>query len=41
VVLSREEFALLVGGIDLGQTSKRKWYRKPVGDESNMLRMTS
>jgi len=41
VVLSREEFALLVGGIDLAQTSQRKWYRKPVGEESNMSRMTA
>ena len=41
VVLSREEFALLVGGIDLAQTSKRKWYRKPVGEEPNMSRMTA
>jgi transposase len=31
VQLSREEFALLVGGIDLAQTRKRKWYRRPVG----------
>ena len=29
--LSREEFALLIGGIDLAQTRPRKWYRKPVG----------
>ena len=41
VMLSREEFALLVGGIDLVQTSQRKWYRKPVGEESNMSRMTA
>jgi transposase len=41
VVLSREEFALLVGGIDLAQTSQRKWYRKPVGEESNLSRMTA
>lgn len=40
VVLSREEFALLVGGIDLTETRKRKWYRKPVGEEPNMSRMT-
>ncbi|MGD0832789.1 MAG: IS66 family insertion sequence element accessory protein TnpB [Terracidiphilus sp.] len=40
-VLSREEFALLVGGIDLAQTSQRKWYRKPVGEESNLSRMTA
>lgn len=28
VQLSREEFALLLGGIDLSGTKKRKWYRK-------------
>ena len=28
VQLSREEFALLIGGIDLKQTQKRKWYRR-------------
>lgn len=41
VQLSREEFALLVGGIDLVETRKRKWYRKPVGQESNVSRMTA
>jgi transposase len=41
IQLSREEFALLVGGIDLVETRKRKWYRKPVGQESNMSRMTA
>ena len=28
VVLSHEEFALLLGGIDLVQTERRRWYRK-------------
>ena len=32
--LSREEFALLIGGIDLSATRKRKWYRKSVVEES-------
>jgi len=33
VQLTREEFALLIGGIDLSATTKRKWYRKaPVGE---------
>jgi hypothetical protein len=41
VQLSREEFALLVGGIDLVQTRKRKWYRKAVSEESNVSRMTA
>ena len=35
VQLSREEFALLLGGIDLAQTRARKWYRKPVVEESS------
>lgn len=34
VQLSREEFALLLGGIDLVQTKQRKWYRRAVGEES-------
>ena len=32
--LSREEFALLIGGIDLSATRKRKWYRRPQAEES-------
>jgi len=32
--LSREEFALLIGGIDLSATRKRNWYRKSVVEES-------
>ena len=28
IVLSHEELALLLGGIDLAQTRSRKWYRK-------------
>jgi transposase len=35
VQLSHEEFALLLGGIDLTQTTKRKWFRKPVTEESS------
>jgi len=34
IVLSHEEFAMLVGGIDLAQTERRRWYRKPVVEES-------
>ena len=33
VQLTREEFALLIGGIDLRATTKRKWYRKPPVEE--------
>ena len=41
VQLTREEFALLVGGIDLAQTQKRQWYRRPVGDEANESPITA
>ena len=34
IVLSHEELALLLGGIDLAQTQRRRWYRKPVVEES-------
>ena len=34
LVLSSEELALLLGGIDLTQTRSRKWYRKPRAEES-------
>ena len=33
IVLSQEELALLLGGIDLKQTERRKWYRKPPLEE--------
>ena len=35
VQLTREEFALLIGGIDLGITTKRKWYRRAVAGPVN------
>jgi len=35
VQLTREEFALLIGGIDLSATSKRKWYRRGVDESVN------
>jgi transposase len=41
VVLSQEEFALLLGGIDLAQTRRRRWYRKPVAAESHSLQTPS
>jgi len=34
IVLSNEELALLLGGIDLAQTERRKWYRKPPAEAS-------
>lgn len=30
VQLTREEFALLIGGIDLGKTTKRQWHRRGI-----------
>jgi transposase len=36
VQLTREEFALLVGGIDLNMTTKRKWYRRTVGEGGDL-----
>ena len=41
VVLSQEQFALLLGGIDLGQTRSRRWYRKPVAEEPHKSRIAS
>lgn len=34
IVVSYEELALLLGGIDLKQTQRRKWYRRPPVEES-------
>ena len=36
VQLSREEFALLIGGIDLTATTKRKWYRRAIDKGDNL-----
>ena len=36
VVLSHEELALLVGGIDLAPTRRRAWYRKPSFSEAKI-----
>jgi len=33
VVLSHEELALLLGGIDLAGTKRRRWYRKAASSE--------
>jgi len=38
-VLSQEEFAMLIGGIDLAQTRRRRWYRKLVAEESSNSRI--
>lgn len=34
VLLSQEEFAMLLGGIDLAQTERRRRYRRSVEEES-------
>jgi transposase len=34
IVLSHEEMALLVGGIDLAGSRRRAWFRKIVGDDT-------
>jgi len=36
IVVSHEELALLLGGIDLADTRKRKWYRKPVEEPEEL-----
>jgi transposase len=41
VVLSHEEFAMLLGGIDLAQARHRKWYRRPVAGESSETRISA
>jgi hypothetical protein len=33
VVLSHEELALLLGGIDLAETRRRRWYRTMTQDQ--------
>lgn len=35
VQLTREEFALLIGGIDLRTATKRKWYHRGVAEQVN------
>jgi transposase len=37
IMLSDEELALLLGGIDLKQTHRRRWYRKPFREEPEQL----
>jgi transposase len=41
IVLSHEEFAMLLGGIDLSQTRPRNWYRRPVAEESSDTRISA
>jgi transposase len=41
VQLTREEFSLLIGGIDLAATTKRKWFRRAVTESSDISRNTA
>jgi transposase len=41
IVLSHEELAMLLGGIDLCQARRRRWYRKDNGEESQDARITA
>ena len=41
IVLSHEEMTLLLGGIDVKQTSRRAWHRKVREAESDKLRITA
>ena len=41
VQLTHEEFALLIGGIDLIATRKRKWYRREMGYDSASTQKTA
>ena len=41
IVLSYEELAQLLGGIDLAQTEQRKWYRKPPAEEPTVSLKTA
>ena len=38
VQLTHEELALLIGGIDLDRTTKRKWYRKDLARDADITR---
>ena len=41
VLLSQEEFAMLLGGIDLAQTERRRRYRRSVEEESGSSQIPS
>jgi transposase len=38
IVLSHEEMALLVGGIDLAGSRRRAWFRKIVGEDTQLAK---
>jgi len=41
VQLTQTEFAMLVGGIDLADTRKRKWLRQPLSDAAEAIQITA
>jgi transposase len=41
IVLRQEELALLLGGIDLNEARRRRWYRKPLAGEPEKLLVTA
>lgn len=41
IVLTHEELAMLLGGIDLAHTRPRRWYRRPIAAESEKARITA
>ncbi len=41
VTLTQEELAMLIGGIDLGQAERRRWYRRAVVEEPQSARFTA
>ena len=41
IVLSHEETALLVGGIDLVGSRRRAWFRKIVGEENQLQKVAA
>jgi len=40
VVLSHEELSLLLGGMDLGQVRRKRWYRKVTSEEPTAVKIT-
>jgi len=40
VVLSHEELSLLLGGMDLGQVRRKRWYRKVTPEEPTAVKIT-
>ena len=41
IQITREEFALLIGGIDLTTTRKRNWYRRPIDEDGDLSLKTA